>query len=31
MPTLPLPGAGAMQGIVACYDVTEDWTPVYDK
>ena len=21
---------GGAQGIVACYDVTEDWTPIYD-
>ena len=23
--------AAESQGIVACYDVTEDWNPVYDK
>lgn len=28
LPNLPLGfGAGGTQGIVACYDVTEDWTP----
>ena len=31
MPTLPLPDATNTQGIVACYDVTPDWTPIYDK
>ena len=31
MPTLPLPDAASTQGVVACYDVTEDWTPIYDK
>ena len=31
MPTIPLPGAADTQGIVACYDATEDWTPIYDK
>ena len=31
VPGLPLGfGAGGAQGIVACYDVTEDWTPIYD-
>jgi len=31
MPTLELPDSTNTQGCVACYDVTEDWTPVYDK
>merc|ERR1712178_171260 len=31
MPTLPLPDSANTQGCVACYDVTEDWTPIYDK
>ena len=31
MPALPLPDATSTQGVVACYDVTEDWTPIYDK
>jgi sarcosine oxidase subunit beta len=31
MPTLPLPDSTNVQGCVACYDVTEDWTPIYDK
>lgn len=31
VPTLPLPEAGNVQGCVACYDVTEDWVPIYDK
>jgi sarcosine oxidase subunit beta len=32
MPTMPMPTAvdGAM-GIVAMYDVSDDWLPVYDK
>jgi sarcosine oxidase subunit beta len=31
MPELPLPSAAETRGIVACYDVTEDWTPIYDQ
>lgn len=31
MPELPLPDAANTQGCVACYDVTEDWVPIYDK
>lgn len=31
IPTLPLPEAGNAQGCAACYDVTEDWVPIYDK
>ncbi|CAJ1435849.1 unnamed protein product [Effrenium voratum] len=31
VPTLPLPEAGNVQGCAACYDVTEDWVPIYDK
>ncbi|CAK9093944.1 Uncharacterized zinc-type alcohol dehydrogenase-like protein YdjJ [Durusdinium trenchii] len=31
IPTLPLPEAGNVQGCAACYDVTEDWVPIYDK
>eukprot|EP00041_Stephanoeca_diplocostata_P025788 m.682961 g.682961 ORF g.682961 m.682961 type:complete len:501 (+) comp22825_c0_seq5:365-1867(+) len=30
MPDLQISGAANTQGIVACYDVTEDWTPIYD-
>jgi sarcosine oxidase subunit beta len=31
MPELPLPDSANTQGCVACYDVTEDWVPIYDK
>ena len=31
IPELRLPGSSDTQGIVACYDVTEDWVPIYDK
>ena len=31
MPGLPIPGASATQGLVACYDASDDWTPIYDK
>ena len=31
MPKLPLGTPGGAQGIVAFYDVTEDWTPIYDQ
>ena len=31
LPEIQLPGSSDTQGIVACYDVTEDWTPIYDK
>jgi sarcosine oxidase, subunit beta len=31
IPEVRMPGASDTQGIVACYDVTEDWTPIYDK
>ena len=31
LPEVLLPGASDTQGIVACYDVTEDWVPIYDK
>ena len=31
MPTLPMPASTETQGVVACYDVTPDWTPIYDK
>ena len=31
MRDLPIPSATATRGIVSCYDVTEDWTPIYDK
>merc|ERR1712224_602896 len=31
MPTVPLPDAANTQGCAACYDVTEDWVPIYDK
>ena len=29
VPTLGIPSA--MRGVVECYDVTEDWIPIYDK
>mmetsp|Transcript_81291 Transcript_81291/g.230309 ORF Transcript_81291/g.230309 Transcript_81291/m.230309 type:complete len:472 (+) Transcript_81291:108-1523(+) len=31
LPELPLPDSTNTQGCVACYDVTEDWAPIYDK
>ncbi len=31
MPEVELPGSSETQGVVACYDVPEDWTPIYDK
>lgn len=31
IPTLPLFGGKKTGGIVSMYDVTEDWTPIYDK
>jgi len=31
MPSLPLPSASDTQGVTACYDVTEDWVPIYDR
>ena len=31
IPDIELPRSNDTQGIVACYDVTEDWTPIYDK
>ena len=31
VPSLPMPTASATQGFAACYDVTDDWTPIYDK
>ncbi|CAM9368051.1 unnamed protein product [Ectocarpus fasciculatus] len=31
IPTLPIPSSRNMQGIVSLYDVTPDWTPIYDK
>ena len=31
LPGVQLPGSSDTQGVVACYDVTEDWTPIYDK
>ena len=31
IPTLPIPTSRNMQGIVSLYDVTPDWTPIYDK
>jgi sarcosine oxidase subunit beta len=30
-PRLKLPRSMGTQGVAACYDVTEDWTPIYDK
>jgi sarcosine oxidase subunit beta len=29
IPNLPIPGSIA--GVVDCYDVSDDWTPIYDK
>jgi sarcosine oxidase subunit beta len=31
IPNLPMGGSSNTMGIVAMYDVTEDWTPIYDK
>jgi len=31
MPSLQLPDSQSAQGCAACYDVTEDWVPIYDK
>lgn len=31
MKNLHIPSATNTRGIVACYDITEDWTPIYDK
>ena len=31
IPNLPLPTGSKTQGIVSAYDVTPDWTPIYDK
>jgi sarcosine oxidase subunit beta len=31
VPNLPMGGSSNTMGIVAMYDVTEDWTPIYDK
>eukprot|EP00945_MAST-04E_sp_MAST-4E-sp1_P004694 g4694.t1 len=31
MPEMPLPTGMGTQGIVSAYDVTPDWTPIYDK
>ena len=31
MPNLPIPHSRGMQGVVAAYDVTPDWAPIYDK
>lgn len=31
IPSLPIPSARNMQGIVSLYDVTPDWAPIYDK
>ena len=31
VPELPIPSASSTQGIVAMYDVSDDWTPVYDR
>jgi sarcosine oxidase subunit beta len=30
-PELQLPNSTSTQGIVACYDTTPDWTPIYDR
>jgi sarcosine oxidase subunit beta len=29
MPALPIPNS--IQGVVDCYDVSDDWIPVYDR
>lgn len=31
IPNLPIPAGKKVQGIVSTYDVTPDWTPIYDK
>ena len=31
IPTIPIPNSKEAQGVVSMYDVTEDWTPIYDK
>ena len=31
MPKLPIPRGKDVKGVVSMYDVTEDWTPIYDK
>ena len=31
IPTLPIPGSSGTTGIVAMYDATPDWNPLYDK
>ena len=31
VPGMPLPSGRGTQGIVSAYDVTPDWTPIYDK
>ena len=31
MPTLPIPSGTNKKFIVSTYDVTDDWTPIYDK
>jgi sarcosine oxidase subunit beta len=31
MPTLPIPSGSDTAGIVAMYDVSNDWIPIYDK
>ena len=31
MPTLPIPSGAETAGIVAMYDVSDDWIPIYDK
>lgn len=31
MPTVPLPDSSNTQGAVACYDVSDDWAPIYDR
>ena len=30
-PTLPIPSSKEAQGVVSLYDVSDDWTPIYDK
>ena len=31
MPTLPIPSGTNKKYVVSTYDVTDDWTPIYDK
>ena len=31
IPEMPIPGSSNVQGLVACYDAADDWTPIYDQ